>query len=31
VFNQCGHWTQIEKADEFVRLLTAFLPRPEEE
>lgn len=27
VFNQCGHWTQIEKADEFVHLLRGFLPR----
>ena len=26
VFNQCGHWTQIEKCDEFVHLLRGFLP-----
>ena len=26
VFNQCGHWTQIEKTDEFVGLLRGFLP-----
>ena len=26
VFGQCGHWTQIEKAAEFVRLLQDFLP-----
>ncbi len=24
-FGECGHWTQIEKADEFNRLLAAFL------
>ncbi len=27
VFNQCGHWTQIEKATEFIHLLRGFLPR----
>ncbi|MBP2365058.1 alpha/beta fold hydrolase [Pseudonocardia parietis] len=26
VFGQCGHWTQIEKRDEFVQLLGNFLP-----
>lgn len=26
VFNQCGHWTQIEKGDEFVHLIRGFLP-----
>lgn len=26
VFNQCGHWTQIEKCAEFVHLLRGFLP-----
>jgi pimeloyl-ACP methyl ester carboxylesterase len=25
VFGQCGHWTQIEHADEFNRLLSDFL------
>jgi pimeloyl-ACP methyl ester carboxylesterase len=25
VFGQCGHWTQIEHADEFNRMLTNFL------
>lgn len=27
VFNRCGHWTRIERADEFVHLLEGFLPR----
>jgi len=27
VFNQCGHWTQIERATEFVHLLEGFLRR----
>lgn len=26
VFNQCGHWTQIERCAEFVHLLRGFLP-----
>jgi pimeloyl-ACP methyl ester carboxylesterase len=26
VFGQCGHWTQIERRAEFVRLLDGFLP-----
>lgn len=26
VFNRCGHWTQIERATEFVHLLEGFLP-----
>ena len=26
VFNRCGHWTQIERATEFVHLLDGFLP-----
>ncbi|OJY53554.1 alpha/beta fold hydrolase [Pseudonocardia sp. 73-21] len=26
VFNQCGHWTQIEKCAEFIHLLEGFLP-----
>jgi 2-hydroxymuconate-semialdehyde hydrolase len=26
VFGNCGHWTQIEKRDEFVQLLQRFLP-----
>jgi pimeloyl-ACP methyl ester carboxylesterase len=25
VFGQCGHWTQIEHADEFNRMVTAFI------
>lgn len=29
VFNQCGHWTQIERTDEFVHLLRGFLPVPD--
>jgi pimeloyl-ACP methyl ester carboxylesterase len=26
VFGQCGHWTQIERGNEFVDLLPRFLP-----
>jgi 2-hydroxymuconate-semialdehyde hydrolase len=26
IFGQCGHWTQIERCDEFVHLLRGFLP-----
>jgi 2-hydroxymuconate-semialdehyde hydrolase len=25
VFGRCGHWTQIERADDFVRLVADFL------
>ena len=28
IFNRCGHWTQIERGEEFTRLLTSFLSRP---
>lgn len=28
VFGQCGHWTQIERADDFAALLVQFLERP---
>jgi 2-hydroxymuconate-semialdehyde hydrolase len=27
VFGRCGHWTQIEWAEDFNRLLTRFLSR----
>jgi 2-hydroxymuconate-semialdehyde hydrolase len=27
VFGECGHWTQIERTEEFVNLLDTFLPR----
>lgn len=27
IFGQCGHWTQVERADEFCALVTAFLLR----
>ena len=29
VFGHCGHWTQIEKRERFVELVTPFLLRPE--
>lgn len=29
VFGHCGHWTQIEKRERFVELVTPFLMRPE--
>jgi 2-hydroxy-6-oxo-octa-2,4-dienoate hydrolase len=29
VFGRCGHWTQIEWAEEFVRLVVRFLDRPD--
>ena len=28
VFGRCGHWTQIEHADEFADLVIGFLARP---
>jgi 2-hydroxymuconate-semialdehyde hydrolase/2-hydroxy-6-oxo-octa-2,4-dienoate hydrolase len=28
VFSACGHWTQIERADEFSALVTEYLSRP---
>jgi pimeloyl-ACP methyl ester carboxylesterase len=28
VFSECGHWTQIERADEFSALVTDYLSRP---
>jgi 2-hydroxymuconate-semialdehyde hydrolase/2-hydroxy-6-oxo-octa-2,4-dienoate hydrolase len=28
VFSACGHWTQIERADEFSALVTDYLARP---
>jgi hypothetical protein len=28
VFSACGHWTQIERADEFSTLVTDYLARP---
>jgi 2-hydroxymuconate-semialdehyde hydrolase len=28
VFSRCGHWTQIERADEFSALVTDYLARP---
>ena len=28
VFSGCGHWTQIERADEFSALVTDYLARP---
>lgn len=28
VFGRCGHWTQIEHADAFARLVTDFLSAP---
>lgn len=28
VFGHCGHWTQIEKRDRFIELVTPFLMRP---
>ena len=28
VFGQCGHWTQIEKKDRFVRVVEDFLDAP---
>ncbi|HXO51142.1 MAG TPA: alpha/beta fold hydrolase, partial [Mycobacterium sp.] len=28
VFSHCGHWTQIERADEFYALVKAYLDRP---
>ena len=29
VFSGCGHWAQVERKDEFERLVTEFLTRPE--
>ncbi len=31
VFGRCGHWTQIERANDFVRLVDDFLSRPAEQ
>jgi len=28
VFSKCGHWTQIERADEFSALVADYLARP---